>query len=322
MDEFSLIDLFFKKEARLHRDVIYGIGDDAACVRVPPNHELLISTDTLVSTVHFLPDWDAYDIAYKAVMVNVSDIAAMAGQPCWVSLALTLPEFDELWLKRFSQGLHEALAQFDIALIGGDMTHGPLSITLTIHGLIPSGKAVRRVGSQVHDRIYVSGRLGAAAFAVCKLQQGNSPQNINLDDKQTLMQILQHPHPRIDLARILQRNASAAIDISDGLTADLNHLCTASGRGACLSLDSIPIHPLVKKYQESNAIDFALYGGDDYELCFTIPIEKEEQLLAELHREQIQCYPIGVIEEQTGLREKTKTGEIKTLVLQGYDHFL
>lgn len=317
MNEFSLIDVYFKKSALKRDEVLYGIGDDAACLTLPEGMELLISTDTLVAEVHFLSSWDAYDIAYKAVMVNVSDIAAMAAKPCWISLALTLPELNQSWLTRFSQGLHEALRQFNIALIGGDTTRGPLSMTLTIHGLAPAGKAVRRKGAKPGDKIYVSGELGAAALAVHFLQKND----LDESDKKELMQKLQRPCPRVDLADLLQKSASAAIDISDGLTADLNHICEASGVGACLYFSAIPVHPLVKKYQQEKAVDFALIGGDDYELCFTVPAAKEGTFLVELEKAGLNCYSIGVIEERQGLRLEMRDGKVKNFVPKGYSHF-
>lgn len=317
MNEFSLIDVFFKKPAHTRADVVFGIGDDAACLTVPKDHQLLVSTDTLVADVHFLSSWDAYDIAYKAVMVNISDIAAMAAIPCWISLALTLPEPNKSWLKHFSKGLHDSLKRFDIALIGGDTTRGPLSITITIHGLVPAGKAVRRSGANPGDKIYVSGELGAAALAVSFLKRND----INQSDQQTLMQKLQYPSPRVDLAEILQTYASAAIDISDGLSADLNHICVASEVGACLDYPAIPVHPLVKKYQQTKATDFALCGGDDYELCFTVPSQKEEAFLAALSKQGVHCYLIGVIEKNQGLRAIIREGDTVILEPRGYSHF-
>ncbi|WP_035917913.1 thiamine-phosphate kinase [Legionella fairfieldensis] len=317
MNEFSLIDVFFKKTAHGRDDVIYGIGDDAACVRVATGQDLLISTDTLVAEVHFLSTWDPYDMACKAVMANVSDMAAMAAKPCWLTLSLTLPEFNQRWLERFSQGLHDSLKQFNIALIGGDTTCGPLSITITIHGLTPAGRAIRRCGAKPGDKIYVSGMLGAAALAVSFLQR----KDIEDEDRQIAMRKLQRPSPRVDLADILQQYASAAIDISDGLSADLNHICTASHVGASLFSDSIPIHALVKKYQSSNAVNFVLGGGDDYELCFTVSAQKEEMLSRLMAQTGLICYPIGYIEEKKGLRLITEEGQVKKLIPRGYSHF-
>lgn len=316
MNEFALIDTFFKCIPHDRDDVVFGVGDDAACLEIPQGMQLLVSCDTLVADIHFLPSWDAYDIACKAVMVNLSDMAAMAASPCWLTLALTLPEFNADWLQRFSQGLYDSLRPYHVALVGGDMTRGPLSMTLTIHGLVPSGKAVRRGGAKPGDRIFVSGDLGAAALAVAFLNQ----QELDGNDRAELMQKLLHPKPRIDLNPYLQAFASAAIDISDGLSADLHHLCLSSNAGACITLDAIPVHPLVKKYQH-DAIAFALRGGDDYELCFTVPAQQEKKLLNALALAGISCYPIGVIEAEPGLRGKDASGAIVPLSTQGYSHF-
>ncbi len=316
MDEFSLINSFFKSIPTQRKDVVFGIGDDAACLQVPNDRQLLVSCDTLVAEVHFLSAWDAYDIACKAVMVNVSDIAAMGGTPCWLTLALTLPQYDKNWLQRFSQGLSDSLKQYNIALIGGDTTRGPLSMSLTIHGLVPKGQAIRRSGAAPGDKIYVSGELGGAAFAVSNLQE-----NMDANDRSLFMKKLQHPIPRIDLTSELRAYATAAIDISDGLSADLNHICVESHVGACLQFDRVPVFPLIKKYQENNALDFALSGGDDYELCFTIASKHEEQFLMKLAQAKLCCYPIGVIEKELGLRAEKFSGEIEPLQIQGYQHF-
>ena len=317
MDEFALINTFFKSIPSTRNDVVFGIGDDAACLNVPSGYQLLVSTDSLIADVHFCSTWDAYDIACKCVMVNVSDIAAMGGAPCWVSLALTLPTLEKPWLKRFAQGFRDSLARFNLALIGGDTTRGPLSITLTIHGLVPNGKVVQRKGAKSGDKIYVSGELGAAALAVSFL----SNTQINNNDKTVLMDKLQHPVPRVDLSACLQAYASAAIDISDGLSADLNHICVASGVGACLFEKQIPIHPLLKHYETEKALDFVLKGGDDYELCFTIPAVTESAFLTDLNRIGLHCYPIGVIETLPGLRMQLSQGEIIELNPAGYRHF-
>lgn len=317
MNEFSLINNYFKSISYHRDDVILGIGDDAACLHVPEGMQLLVSCDTLVAEVHFLSSWNAYDIACKAVMVNISDIAAMGGTPCWLTLALTLPSFDEQWLQQFSQGLHDSLDQYQIALVGGDTTRGPLSMTLTIHGLVPEGQSVRRNGAAPGDKIYISGPLGAAALAVAGLNQ----QMVSEPDRAPLMEKLLHPEPRVDLGYQLRTFATASIDISDGLSADLNHICIASHVGACITLDSIPIHPLVKKTQGKNALDFALSGGDDYELCFTVAPKNEEQLLCSLAKAGLSCYSIGVIEDQPGLRAITWNGQVVPLEPRGYSHF-
>lgn len=317
MDEFGLIRHFFQSIPCNRQDVVFGIGDDAACLSVSAGHQLLVSSDTLVADVHFCQNWDAYDIAYKAVMVNVSDIAAMGGTPCWLTLALTLPALDTHWLQRFSEGLRDSLSQFNIALIGGDTTRGPLSMTLTIHGYVPEGKSIRRSGARQGDKVYVTGELGAAALAVAFLTTTDHDPK----DMAVLLNKLQHPKPRIDFCPHLQAYATSAIDISDGLSADLNHICVASHVGVCLNLNSIPVHPLLRKYKPVDALDFALTGGDDYELCFTVSPEHETLMLASLTKAGLRCYLIGEIEADTGLWAKMGTGEIVALNACGYQHF-
>ncbi|WP_298627133.1 thiamine-phosphate kinase [uncultured Legionella sp.] len=317
MNEFSLIDQFFKPFPITRKEVLFGIGDDAACLTVPEGFDLLVSTDTLVSGVHFLPEWDPFDIACKSVMVNVSDMAAMGAQPCYITLALTLPELNESWLEKFSTGLKQSLKQFNIDLIGGDTTHGPLAITLTIMGLAPHKKAIRRSGAQSGDVIMVSGLLGAAALAVRSL---NDPAVVP-EDREILMNKLLHPVPRVDLIELISNYATSAIDISDGLSADLNHICVASGVSACLDKTLIPIHPLLNKYCGGQAVDLALTGGDDYELCFTVASSKSEQFLKEINDLKLKCYPIGIIEEGAGLKIKDSAREWEVLQPKGYSHF-
>lgn len=316
MNEFSLINHYFQSISPHRPDVIFGIGDDAACLSIPQGSELLVSSDTLVADVHFCQSWDAYAIARKAVAVNVSDIAAMAGTPTWLTLALTLPDYDESWLQRFSQGLQDSLHQYDIALIGGDTTRGPLSMTLTIHGLVPKGQALRRSGAKPGDHIYVSGELGAAALAVQASVHGPNELDMNI-----LLKALKFPTARVDLRDYLNTYATAAIDISDGLSADLNHICVASQVGACLDAQSIPIHPLVAHYLGEAAVDFALSGGDDYELCFTVASEHETVLLSSLLKAGLTVYRIGVIQAETGLRIKGLDEVVRPLRATGYQHF-
>jgi len=313
MNEFSLIKTYFEAIASPREDVLFGIGDDAACVQVPEDMDLLISVDTLVEGIHFLKEWDAYDIALRAVNVNVSDMVAMAATPCWITLAITLPIIDPSWLKRFSLGLSDALRFYRIALIGGDTTKGPLTISLTIHGVAPKGRAVRRKGAKAGDAIMVSGTLGAAALAVAYLN------DINLDDgsKKILMDKLLCPKPRMDLIPLLRAHASAAIDISDGLTADLNHILEASQVGATLEFARIPVHPLVQQIQKENAIAFALGGGDDYEICFTLSKDAVQYFADPV----LNCCCVGEIESAFGLRAKTLSGEIVPLQARGYTHF-
>ncbi|OGV27522.1 MAG: thiamine-phosphate kinase [Legionellales bacterium RIFCSPHIGHO2_12_FULL_37_14] len=303
MDEFTLIKNYFQKNAISRAEVKFGIGDDCACIKAPPDKDLLISIDTLVRGVHFLPTIDPYAIAYKAVMVNISDCVAMAAEPFAVLLALTIEEVNENWLERFSRGLKDALAKYNIALIGGDLTRGPLSITITIQALAPSGKAVYRHGARAGDIIYVSGYLGLAAYAV---------KNRALNELDKFTQALHYPTPRVDLIAILRAYATSAIDISDGLLADLNHICTASKLGASIDLAAIPREKL-----NEDMLDFALNGGDDYEICFTIPKASQKSFLAMLAKAKLKCYAIGVMQQELGIFTK----EAVKLLPQGYMHF-
>lgn len=315
MNEFSLIEKYFKALTIPAKDVLLGIGDDAACIHIEKGKNLLISTDTSVAGTHFLSTWDPYDIAYKALMVNISDIAAMGGIPWWITLALTLPDAEPSWLERFSSGLKQGLEQFNIALVGGDTTRGPLNITITIFGLVEEGKEIRRSGAKVGDKIYLSGSIGAAALAVSFLDH-----KIDANDQKILMDKLQKPTPRTDLQPLLNKFATSAVDISDGLSADLNHICVESKVGAIIDFKNLPIHPLVKKYQGEKAIEFAITGGDDYELCFTVSEKDEQAFLKEAAKEKIKCYSIGEIEAQNGLRAKIKE-EVRNIKPHGYQHF-
>lgn len=317
MDEFSLINHFFKSIPIKRKDVLLGIGDDAASVHVPTGMELIISTDTLVSGVHFLPEWNAFDIAQKSLLVNISDMAAMAAIPCWVTLALTLPNLDEQWLDSFSKGFNEVLNQYNIDLIGGDTTHGPLSITVTILGLAPKGQKIQRRGAKPGDIIMVTGDLGAPALAVKFLEK----KDIDSSHRSVLMDKLLHPKPRTEFCSLLRTYATSAIDISDGLSADLSHICEASHVGALLEEEKILIHPLVTHYLQKDAVDLALSGGDDYEICYTIPKKHLDDFLKELKIQNLESYPIGVIQEDTGIRLKKADGSSVEYKPKGYVHF-
>ncbi|KGP63427.1 thiamine monophosphate kinase [Legionella norrlandica] len=317
MNEFTLIDHYFKSIPLKRSDVLLGIGDDAACLQIPAGMDLLVSTDTLVSGIHFLPQWKPYDIAYKAVMANISDIAAMGAQPCWATLALTLSGLDQVWLDSFAQGIKDSLNLFNVDLIGGDTTKGPLAITLTIMGTAPHGQSIRRCGAKAGDAIMVSGQLGAAGLAVKFLDN----QKINSKDKMELMDKLLHPQPRVDFMSLLRKYSTAAIDISDGLSADLNHICVASKVGAILFKEKIPVHPLLNKYCSEEAIDLALSGGDDYELCFTVPSQRLDVFRQELQKENLACFLVGMIEEKPGLRIQSANNLSEELQPRGYSHF-
>lgn len=315
MNEFSVIERFFKSIASNHTDLVQqSIGDDAAVLAIPEQKDLLISTDTLVENVHFLKDWPAEVIAYKALMTNISDIAAMAGTPCSVVVALTLPEIDQQWLAGFSKGLNKALQQYQIDLVGGDITRGPLTITITIHGIVPKAQAVLRSGAKVGDAIYLTGSLGSTGFAVSQL--ASKSYNDSIFNK------LFFPKPCVEYAEILQKFATSAIDISDGLSSDLAHVLKASQVGAEIEAALIPVSPLLEAYlDKSQAIEQALHSGDEYELCFTVSQANKAGLEQAIGSLKLPYYHIGQIQQDKGLRVRTLDGVVQPLSASGFKHF-
>lgn len=266
MDEFALIEKVLMPIAGSREDVVLGIGDDGAVVRPPPGEELVVVADTIVAGVHFPPELLAADIGYRAVAVNLSDIAAMGAEPRWATLALTLPDSDESWLREFASGLHAALAAHHVALIGGDTTRGPLTITVQIIGSVPQGAALTRHGARPGDGIYVSGTVGDAAAGLAILQRGDA----RTEAEEFLVERFRRPTPRIALGLALREFASSCIDISDGLLADLGHIAHRSGCGARIEAASLPMGlELLASTDRILALQLAVTGGDDYELCFT-----------------------------------------------------
>jgi len=299
MKEFELINKFLTKEAGKRDDVILGIGDDCAILRPSKNYDITVSTDSLVAGVHFPPNTAPYDIGYKTLAANLSDLAAMGAEPCWATLALTLPEINAAWLKEFCAGFFTLLKQYNMQLIGGDTTRGPLSLTAQVYGFLPKNKALRRSGAKPGDLIYVTGYLGDAGLG------------LQLPEKYFL-QKLNRPIPRIKEGIALRDIASAAIDISDGPAADLGHILEQSNVGATIYTDDIPLSKeLLTAVSKEQAIKLALSAGDDYELCFTAPQQRA------VH---IPCSKIGIIEEKLGLRILDHTGNPVILEQKGYEH--
>ena len=263
LDEFEIIARYFGRAYPDVDDVQLGIGDDAAILHVPPVSELLVSMDTLVSGVHFPANETPAAIAHKALAVSLSDMAAMGARPRWLSLSLTLPQAAPNWLEAFSASFNALAKSLSLILIGGDLTRGPLSLTVQIYGIAPKGKSLRRSGARAGDHIYVTGILGAAAYALRCQQIG---QAVNADD----LKRLQQPEARIATGLALRDTASSCIDISDGLLSDLGHILKAGGVGAEVILDDIPYADSLDDLDRDSAIQLALTGGDDYELCFTV----------------------------------------------------
>lgn len=244
-----------------------GIGDDAALLNMPADQQLVVATDTLVESVHFPPQASAEHIATRALCVNLSDMAAMGARPRWFTLALTLPATmaSTQWLESFSRGLATVAEQYDIALVGGDTTAGPLTISLTLLAEVPVAQSLRRDGAKPGDTLYVTGTLGDGAAALEIINRGD------LAHSERLLTRFYQPQPQIEAGIRLRNVASACIDISDGLIADLGHICKASGVRSDIQTKLLPIHQQLHQLWPQQAVDWALSGGDDYQLCFTVP---------------------------------------------------
>ncbi|TCB52227.1 thiamine-phosphate kinase [Acinetobacter terrestris] len=304
MAEFSIIDTYFNRQ--INSSVDLGVGDDSALLTPPPNQQLVICADTLVAGRHFPLDTNPHAIGWKSVAVNLSDIAAMGATPQSILLALSLPQIDHDWLKGFSQGLYDCCDQFGVSLIGGDTTQSPhLTISVTALGWIETGQAVTRSGAQVGDYVCVSGQVGDAAYA---LQHLGHPLQKRLD----------YPTPRCALGDALKGLASSMIDISDGLAQDLGHILKASHVGATLDLDQLPIDAALKKLQQEKQWQYALAGGDDYELCFSISPQNYEKLLQQ--QLDVNITKIGQIVQQQDLTFM-QNGVDHSLQFHGYQHF-
>lgn len=318
--EFSLIDRYFNRVSSSRPDVETGIGDDCALLVVPEKQTLAISTDTLVSGIHFLADIDPKDLAWKALAVNLSDLAAMGADPAWLTLALTLPSVDEDWLAAFSDSLFEQLSYYDMQLIGGDTTKGPLSMTLGIHGFVPQGRALKRSGAKPGDWIYVTGTPGDSAAGLAILQD-----RLTVADKTQSTYLLgRHlrPRPRLLHGQALRDLASSAIDLSDGLISDLGHILKASGCGARLDLDLLPYSAALKvNVSPEQALEWALAGGEDYELCFTVPELNRGALDVAIGHLGIPWTCIGQMTVASDGMQFIQGGKPVTLNLKGYDHF-
>ncbi|XRY11111.1 thiamine-phosphate kinase [Franconibacter pulveris 601] len=318
--EFSLIARYFDRVRTARLDVETGIGDDCALLNVPEKQTLAISTDTLVSGIHFLPDIDPRDLGYKALAVNLSDLAAMGATPAWLTLALTLPEVDEAWLAAFSDSLFEQLSYYEMQLIGGDTTRGPLSMTLGIHGLVPLGRALKRAGARPGDWIYVTGTPGDSAAGLAILQN-----QLQVSDAQCADYLVQRhlrPTPRVLQGQALRDRASAAIDLSDGLISDLGHILKASDCGARVELNDLPLSEQLRSVTTlEQAQRWALSGGEDYELCFTVPELNRGALDVALGHLGVPFTCIGQVMPPSEGMQFVRDGEPVTLNWKGYDHF-
>lgn len=314
LSEFSIINTYFQQSKS--KRIIAGIGDDAAVIEIPINTQIVTSIDTLVKDVHFSVNTLPYDLGYKALAVNLSDLAAMGATPDTTLLSLTLEKATKKWLEAFSEGFFSLAEQYRISLMGGDITAGPLCISIVVNGMVPRGKAIYRSGAKVGDLIYVTGTIGDAGLALDLLKQKNT----KIDP--FLLKRLHCPSPRIKAGLALRGIASAAIDISDGLVADLEKIIQASGVGAKIYADQLPLSENLKQYCAfKKAWNYALTSGDDYELCFTVPHKKSSQLKKLFKKLDCEYQCIGkIIEERTFLVVDDQNQALK-IIKKGYEHF-
>lgn len=282
MAEFSIIEEFCHGIGPSHADTKLSVGDDAAIVSIPKGMELAVSVDTMVADVHFYADAAPASIAHKLLAVNLSDMSAMGAIPKWATLTLSIPSLDQAWLKAFSESLKSIANQYQVQLIGGDTTQGPLNLSINIMGLLPKGKALCRHGAEVGNDVYVSHVLGDAALGLLSLQG-----KLKIDGKYhpSLITALEQPEPRVELGQRLLSTATSCLDVSDGLIGDLAHICERSDVSITVDVDSIPLSQAYQAYMNLGGdLNLALNGGDDYELAFTAHVDNRE-LLAELSQE-------------------------------------
>jgi len=314
--EFEIIARYFTRQTN-DSSVVLGVGDDAAVLAA---EGLIAATvDTLVAGVHFPDGMAPHLLGYRLMAVNLSDLAAMGARPRWCTLALTLPTADELWLDGFSRGLFELAERFGVALVGGNLTRGPLTLTLQLMGSVEPARMLTRGGGHVGDDVYVTGTLGDSAAGIALItERAVAPQG---SAAAALKERFYRPVPRVEAGLALGPIATAAIDISDGLLADLGHLCKASGCGASIDVERVPVSAeLLSLFPPQEALAHALGGGDDYELCFTAPPSRAEQIESALEAAGTPVRRVGqLVAGQTVVSRRD--GEPFTPALRGYRHF-
>jgi thiamine-monophosphate kinase len=320
LTEFELISRYFSAIGPIKSSSVkLGIGDDCAILSLPVGQQLAMSIDTLVAGRHFPDGAQPYDIARRALAVSVSDLAAMGASPVAFTLALTLPDVDQPWLQQFSAGLRDAADYYQLPLIGGDTTQGMLAITVQVHGSLPQNIALKRSGAKPGDAIFVSGNLGDAAVALTLMQQSF---DVTSAQQAFLHSRFYQPQAQLALGQQLLGKASAAIDISDGLLADLGHICKASAVAATLYSQQIPLSDVVKDVVDSQrALYYALTGGDDYELCFTAPVVQRAEIIACGQSLAVPITEVGVIAAGDGVQCIDQAGAIVDFPHSGYQHF-
>ena len=310
--EFDLIARI-RARAGTRADVVLGIGDDAALLAPPPGRHLVVTADTLNDGIHFPRGTSPADIGWKALAVNLSDLASMGAEPAWCTLSLSLPQSDAAWIDEFLDGFVALAADHGIVLVGGDTTRGPLSISVTAMGFVDAGRALRRDGARVGDDIWVTGTLGDAAGALALLER------MPID---ALRVRLDRPTPRVEAGRALVGVASACVDVSDGLLADLGHVAARSGVGARVEIDALPVSDALRAaFDAATRLPMQASGGDDYELCFTAPANARAGVAALASSLDLRITRIGRMVAGEGVHPVRADGEPWTPPRRGYDHF-
>ena len=318
MNEADLINCYFRGVGSERADVALGIGDDAALLRCPAGSELLLTTDALVQNVHFVDGAPPRSLGHRALAINLSDIAAMGGEPAWALLSLTMPQVDEDWLAQFARGMDALACDAGVSLVGGNLSRGPLMITVQMAGFVPVGQALRRTGARVDDDLYVSGMIGEAGGG--RMQQlGQAPIH-RPTDADALRQRFEFPVPRTRLGMRLRGLASACIDVSDGLLADASRLAQASGCGAVIDVDALPLSTALRREFPDKAVEIALTGGEDYELCFTAPKSSASAVLAATQAAGVMVTRIGHLQAESGVTLGPPQAA-QSLQLSTFDHF-
>ena len=319
LSEFDLISRFFSRTGAARADVVLGVGDDGAVLECPPGAQLVAAIDSLVEDVHFPAGSPPRSIGHRALAVNLSDLAAMGAQPAWALLALALPAADEAWLGEFSAGLDALARAHDVALVGGDTTGGKLCVTVQILGFVPRGAALTRSGGQPGDAVFVSGTPGDSAAGLM-LEQSRLilPEGAH---RQWLLERFRYPTPRVSLGLALRGLASACIDVSDGLLGDCARLAEASGCGVSLDYTSLPLSDALRAaVGEERAGEVALTGGEDYELCFSVPAAKLEEFTARCPAAQFGWSRIGALRAERGAIVQ-RGASVMQVSHRGFDHF-
>lgn len=311
MNEKEIIRHFFTRQLN-DQAVQVGIGDDGAVVSPPANHELVITTDAMVQDTHFTKETSPYDLGYKLLAVNLSDVAAMGAEPKWATLNITLPTIDTAWLQQFSQGLFDCADKFQVALIGGDLSKGEQThVAIQLIGIVPTGQALTRAGAHVGDSVFVTGSIGAAAHAIGELYLHNHDQSCL---SATQYQALYRPVPRVEIGIGLRKLASCAIDISDGLLHELQILCTANAVGVSLMLEKVPVANKVD-------VEVALTGGEDYELLFSAKTDHLDAIKQLALTHECDITNIGEVTAGNTIEMLQNGNVLPPLQCSGFDHF-